>query len=112
LTSCLTSSYATLASGSEDVPGTQGSGGRAVTGVVGIVIAVAGVLGPVREAQNPPSAKAFLIGPAVAERGVAGPEDIMSHRRRGVVGDEVSMRGRCAGRSGCAPVGAVSEEEL
>ena len=92
--------------------GSHISTGTAVTGVVAVGVPAADVLG-VSEAQCPPSAKAFLTGPAaVAERGVAGPADTTSQRGRGVVGDPVSMRGRFAGRSGCAPVGAVKEDEL
>ena len=91
--------------------GSHISTGTAVTGVVAVGVPVADILG-VSEAQCPPSAKAFLMGPAVAERGVAGPADTTSQRGRGVFGDPVSMRGRFAGRSGCAPVGAVKEDEL
>ena len=91
--------------------GSHISTGTAVTGVVAVGVSATDVL-DVSEAQCPPSAKAFLMGPAVAERGVAGPADTTSQRGRGVVGDPVSMRGRFAGRSGCAPVGAVKEDEL
>lgn len=102
-----------LASASiEGILGSHGEGGTAVTGVVGIGIAVTGVFGEISDSQNPPSAKEFLTGPAVADLGVPGPEDKISHRGRGVVGLAVSKRGRCAGRRGCAPVGAVHEDEL
>lgn len=107
--SFLTSSYAILASASLGVSGAQGSAGTATMGVDAAGIAVAGVFGE-SDAQNPPSAKAFLVGPNVADNGVTGPDCTTSQRGREIV-DDVAMRGRCAGRSGCALVSDVSEEE-
>jgi hypothetical protein len=84
----------------------------AVVGVVAVGIPARDDVFGEREAQKPPSAKAFFTGPVMVESGVAGPAETISQRGRGMLGDAVSMRGRWAGRSGCEPVDAVSNEEL
>ena len=104
------SSYAVLDSVSRGGSGVQGSAGIAVIDVGEIEDALTGVLGE-REAQTPPSAKAFLIL-EVADSGVAGPEFTMSHRGRVVVGVELEIRRRRGGHNGCALVGEGSDEEL